>query len=344
MGTGHAPGWSQVANGGIMTTHRTIGAYLVLAAALGLPQAALAEDSAKDGAATAASARSSAKFRLSTGISFSRGDYGQKSDTDVYSVPFSVKYSDGPLRLRVSIPWVRVDGPGSLLQTPEGRDGGSGGAIGGSSSSSGSEVELDDDGIDGTDDDLDVDDDGIDDGESGGGTDAGGGTGGAATIADRRRSGFGDVTIAATYSLALGQNFYFEPTAKVKLPTAERSKRLGTGKVDATLAADLVKTVGKASLYLHGRRKFAGRPDGSTIRSTWGAGGGASVRLARGIAMGADYDWQQSAYRGRKASSEITGWTNFRLNRAIGLTIYAGTGLNANSADFMSGCSISYRF
>ena len=62
------------------------------------------------------------------------------------------------------------------------------------------------------------------------------------------------------------------------------------------------------------------------------------------MAIGADYDWQQSAFDGRQASSEISGWTNFRINCSLSLTAYVGTGLNANSADLFGGASVTMRF
>ena len=287
-------------------------------------------------------------FRLSTGVSYSSGDYGEIEDTEVFAVPVSLTYKKDGLKIRVSVPWVHVDGPGSLISTPEGRDGGSGQGQGrgrgrggdsdnsgsgssnsgsGSSGSSGVEVE-----------DEDEDESGDDNG--GTGTDTGGGT----TFVDNSRSGIGDINVSASYSFDLGGELYFEPGVKLKLPTASRSKRLGTGKVDVTLSADLVKDVGPASFYIHGRRKFAGEPADSTIRSTWGAGGGASVRVAPGVAIGADYDWQQSAFAGRQASSEATAWAYTRLNSQIGLTLYASTGFNQNSADISGGASISVRF
>lgn len=287
-------------------------------------------------------------FRLSTGVSYSSGDYGEIEDTEVFAVPVSLTYKKDGLKIRVSVPWVHVDGPGSLISTPEGRDGGSGQGQGrgrgrggdsdnsgsgssnsGSGSSGGSGVEVEDE---------DEDESGDDNG--GTGTDTGGGT----TFVDNSRSGIGDINVSASYSFDLGGELYFEPGVKLKLPTASRSKRLGTGKVDVTVSADLVKDVGPASFYIHGRRKFAGEPAGSTIRSTWGAGGGASVRVAPGVAIGADYDWQQSAFAGRQASSEATAWAYTRLNGQIGLTLYASTGFNQNSADISGGASISVRF
>lgn len=306
---------------------------ILLMAAPGTALAQTVQDSESSESAATGSASS---LRIGTGINFSRGDYGEVEETEVLSVPVSLTYRSGNLKVRVSVPWVQIDGPGSLLQTPEGRDGGGGGgrsdnrgpgsANSGSGSTGGSDIEVEDE-----DDGERVDDDGV-----------AGGNG--VTLADNRRSGIGDVNVAMTYSFDLGGDFYFEPTAKVKLPTASVAARIGTGEVDVTLSADLVKDVGPASFYLHGRRKFAGMPSGSTIRSTWGLGGGASVRAAEGFTIGADYDWQQSAFLGRQASSEVTGWANFRLSRAVTMTLFASTGLNANSADLSAGTSISIRF
>ncbi|NVE94345.1 transporter [Altererythrobacter lutimaris] len=292
---------------------------------------------------------SAGSFRLNTGISYSNGDYGELEDTEVIAVPISLTYKKDGLRVRVSVPWVTIDGPGSLLATPEGRDaffgdsgsgqgrgrgrgrGGDSDNSGSGSSSSGSgsggnDIEVEDD----LDDDVIDDDDVVDeDGFAG---------------PDQRRSGIGDVNVSALYSFKLASGTYFEPQVRVKLPTASRADRLGTGEVDVTLSADLVQVVGPMTFYVHGRRKFAGKPEGSTIRSTWGAGGGASVRAGDGVSVGADYFWQQSAFAGRQASSEVSGWASMRVSRDISLTVYGGTGLNDNSADLFGGASVGFRF
>ena len=296
------------------------------------PGTAHAQSTASRESTGSATTGSDSSLRFSTGINFSKGDYGEIEDTEVFSVPVSLTYRNGNFKVRVSMPWVHIDGPGSLLQTPEGRDGGGGGS---DSDNSGSGNASSGSGSSGS-------------GSSGSGSS--GSSGGTVvstngvTLANNRRSGIGDVNVAMTYSFDLGGDFYFEPTTKIKLPTASVTKRLGTGQVDVTLSADMVKDVGPASFYLHGRRKFAGKPDGSTIRSTWGLGGGASVRAAAGFTIGADYNWQQSAFIGRQASSEVTGWANVRLSRAANLTFFASTGLNSNSVDLSAGTSISIRF
>lgn len=310
---------------------------------LSTPQTGFAQSTKSSDNAGSVKTRSGASVRASAGINYSKGDYGEIEDTKVISVPVSLTYRKGNVKFRVSAPWVRINGPGSLLQTPEGRDGGggsrsdnsgsgssnsgsgSGSGNSGSGSGGGNDIEVEDGGGDR------VDDDGVTGGNGVG-------------LTNNRRSGIGDVNVALTYSFDFGGDFYFEPTAKVKLPTASVAKRLGTGQVDVTLSGDLVKDIGPASVYLHARRKFAGKPQGSTIRSTWGLGGGASVRASNRLTIGADYDRQQSAFAGRQASSEVTGWVNLRLTQAASLTAFAATGFNANSADLSAGTSVSIRF
>ncbi len=304
-----------------MTRYGKLRMGAICLSAIWLPQMAIAQTVQNN---AEKSTSSSSSVRLSTGISYSNGDYGELQDTEVLAVPVSLTFKTGNVRFRVSVPYVRVNGPGSLLQTPDGGDSGGGGGGGGrgrgrGGDSSGRDIEVED---------L-LDNDIVDD---------------DAVVAGNKRSGIGDVNVSLMYSLGLGSGFYIEPSAKVKLPTASKSKRLGSGKTDFTLSSDFVKEIGAASIYVHGRRKFAGKATGSTIRSTWGAGAGASIDAGETVTIGGDYDWQQSAFAGRGASSEVTGWVNFRVTRRASLNLYAGTGLNDNSASLIGGATVSYRF
>jgi hypothetical protein len=277
-------------------------------------------------------------WRLSTGVSYSRGDYGDTRDTDVISAPIGIKYTKGPLSIRVSVPYVHISGPGSLIQTPEGRDAGSGGGDNSGSGNSGSGSGNSGSGNSGS-------------GSSGSGGSGSSGSGSSGNVApvtafapSSRRSGLGDVNVALAYSFDFGSGFYADVSGKLKLPTASTAKRLGTGKVDVTAGLDLVKDIGNASIYVGGRRRFAGKPTGSAIRNVWGAGAGASIRANKSLSVGLDYDWQQAAFAGGGASSEITGWASVRVAPTVRLQVYAGTGFTTNSADLVGGMSLSWRF
>jgi hypothetical protein len=286
-------------------------------------------------------------LRLSTGLSYSRGDYGDERDTEVVSAPIGLKLTKGPLSIRVSVPYVRISGPGSLIQTPEGRDAGSGGSSSGSSNS-GSGSNNSGSGGSGS------GSSGSGGSGSGGSGSGGSGSGGSgangnvgpvtAFVPSSRRSGFGDVNVALTYSFDFGAGFFADASGKVKLPTASTAKRLGTGKTDATVGLDLIKDIGNASVYVGGRRRFAGKPAGSAIRDVWGAGAGASLRASKFLSVGLDYDWQQAVFAGSGSSSEITGWASVRVARTVHLQVYGGTGFTTNSADILGGLSLSWRF
>jgi hypothetical protein len=152
------------------------------------------------------------------------------------------------------------------------------------------------------------------------------------------------MTFAATYSIDFGSEFYADVIGRLKLPTASTTKRLGTGKVDATVGVDLIKDIGKISIYAGGRHRFSGKPDNSTLRDVWGAGAGISARVSKTASIGVDYDWQQSAFATTGSSSELTGWTSLRLTRMLRMQVYAGTGFTTNSANFIGGIATSWRF
>lgn len=304
-------------------------ASLCALAACSIGGTARAQDSQSAGGSTG----SDGVWRLSVGGHFSTGDYGDVEDTDVISLPVGVRYTSGNFSVRVSIPYVFVDGPGSLLDTPQGGDGGGddaggGGGRGDSSGPGSGEVEDDDE-----DDDGDIDDD----------DDDGDGDGGVVQPVDRSRRGLGDITVTANYSLPLGGDFFLDASGRLKLPTASRADRLGTGQVDVTLGADLVREFDGGHVYAGVRRKFVGDSPTLNLRDAFGAGVGASVRAADGVSIGGDYYWQESTRAGRGDISELTGWTSLRLSDRARLVVYATTGLTTNSTDFATGATLSFR-
>jgi hypothetical protein len=337
---------------------------LVVSAVVLLPQTALADEAAKP-----EESEDPGVWRLSTGVNYSEGDYGDVEDTKVISAPVAIKYKRGGFSVRVSVPYVHIDGPGSLLDTPQGRDAGFGddgafddnsgsgssssgsgssgsgssgsgssgsgssgsGSSGSGSSGSGSSGSSSGSGSSGS-------------GSSGsGGSTSSGGNVLPVPGSSSNRGGLGDVSVTLGYSLPLGETTFFDLSTRVKLPTASTAKRLGTGKVDVTVGGDLVQDIGDLSLSAGARYRFLGKPAGSTLRNTWGAGAGMSYRLPGGTFIGADYNWQQAARPGRGSSSEATGWVNFGLTKKVRMQLFASTGLNARSADFAGGLSLSVR-
>lgn len=75
------------------------------------------------GASMASAAHAQAEgpdLSITTGVDYSSGDYGTGIDTNILVVPVSARVSTGDLRFSASIPYIRIDGAGSIV----GGDGG----------------------------------------------------------------------------------------------------------------------------------------------------------------------------------------------------------------------------
>ncbi|WP_298192868.1 hypothetical protein [Novosphingobium sp.] len=293
-------------------------------------------------------------LRVSVGATYADGRYGQTARTEIVTVPVSVKYTRSRFSVKVTTAYVHLRGPGTLLDGTGSGASGSGGSSGsGSGVASEPEIETEpgDDSSGGGNGSGGGTGSGSGEGEgegggtgSGTGTGTGTGTGGPVVPLSRRnRGGLGDTTVTLAYSLPLGDHFTFEPRSRVKLPTASSRKGIGTGKVDVTLAADLVGTFGGTTLYASARRRFLGRTARFPVHDGWGFGAGASHALGPVLTLGADYDWLQSATPGRGPISEGTVWVSARLSRQLRLQAYGGTGFSSRSADTIGGLTLVWR-
>ncbi len=55
------------------------------------------------------------EWRLSTGVDYSTGDYGESKDTDIFYVPVGLRYSRDAWTFKVTVPYLRTDGPGNVV-------------------------------------------------------------------------------------------------------------------------------------------------------------------------------------------------------------------------------------
>ena len=304
-------------------------------------------------------------IQLSLGLDYSTGKYGDTRATKVLSSPIGLKVANGPLTFRVSVPFVRLKGPGALLLTNEARFGSSnlgafdssGSGSGSSNSgSSGSNSGSSGTGSSGSGSSGSGSSGSGSSGSGSSGSGSGGATGGGTSAgagnvvttpanANRIDTGFGDVVASATYTLSYDHvGLYIDATAKVKIPTASTAKRLGTGKADFIAALDVTKNFGPVDIYGGVRRRFAGSSAVNPLRDTWGESAGISVNAAKGLNLALDYDHQQSSFVGNRSSSEITASATVRVTDALKVQVYGTTGFNSASVDGAGGLSLIWRF
>jgi hypothetical protein len=64
---------------------------------------------------TGANAQESSSLSFTTGVDYSKGDYGTGVDTEMVVAPISARLKVGDVRFTVSMPWLRIDGASAIV-------------------------------------------------------------------------------------------------------------------------------------------------------------------------------------------------------------------------------------
>ena len=165
------------------------------------------------------------------------------------------------------------------------------------------------------------------------------------STADGTRRGIGDLRLTARYRLpksSLG-GFELDLLGRVKVPTASREKRLGTGEVDYAVGAELSREMGQFEPFVSAQYRLNGdRPD-FDYRNTVAASAGTAVRLGRGLRASLSYDYSQSRIRGRSGSHSLDAGVSTRLSKRLSLSGSGSVGLSERAPDFGLGSTITWR-
>lgn len=157
------------------------------------------------------------------------------------------------------------------------------------------------------------------------------------------RKGMGDLNLVTRYLIPdedLG-GFELDLMGRVKVPTASRRKRLGTGEVDYAMGAELSREIGSAEPFVSAQYRLNGdRPD-QDYRNTVATSVGSSFRLSRRSRASLAWDYTQSRFSGRSGSHMLDGGISTRLQRGLTLIGDAAVGLSKRAPDFRVGATIS---
>jgi len=159
-------------------------------------------------------------------------------------------------------------------------------------------------------------------------------------------SGIGDTVLAATYGALYEprSNFGLDLTAKLKLPTGDENRGLGTGSVDETLQAELYKSIDRIMVFGTFGYTFFGHSDVVELKNAAHAELGASTRLNATDSVGASLYGRQRVVEGGSPQRELTFFWNRRVTKAQRLQAYFLVGLADGSPDAGLGVSALFSF
>ena len=159
-------------------------------------------------------------------------------------------------------------------------------------------------------------------------------------------SGVGDTVLAATYAVLSEpkSQFGLDVTAKLKLPTGDEHRGLGTGSVDQTLQGELYKSLDRLTVFGAFGYTVFGHSDVVELKNAAHAEVGASTRINATDSVGASLYGRQAVVEGGEPQRELTVFWNRRVAKAQRLQAYFLLGLADGSPDVGLGVSALFSF
>jgi Putative MetA-pathway of phenol degradation len=165
-------------------------------------------------------------------------------------------------------------------------------------------------------------------------------------IAPDVRTGFGDLNLAASYTVPPDDldGFQLDMTARAKLPTASTRRRLGTGSADFGGDFEVSHQLGIWDPFISIGYLFPGQPSGYSLNNTASVSVGTSVELNDHLVAIGSYDYDSPSSPLLPSSQEAFGSLSWLFSDTISLTGYATAGLSSGAPKVGGGLLISYDF
>lgn len=158
-----------------------------------------------------------------------------------------------------------------------------------------------------------------------------------------KESGLGDVVLNAAYSTYSNteQQLYIDIGGKVKLPTADEKKGLGSGKADYSIYSDVFKTYGNVTLLGTLGYKVFGDPDGINLNNVLFGSAGFSYKLSQADSIGFVVDVRERTTDGSTALREYSVFYSHKFDDTYKLQTYLVTGDTTSSVDIGGGAILA---
>lgn len=158
-------------------------------------------------------------------------------------------------------------------------------------------------------------------------------------------SGLGDVIVQEEYFFVRGtaRRPWVSAILRVKFPTADESKGLGSGEADYGGGIGIIHPLGHACNLIGALQYIVrGDPPGSDFRNTWWFSAGVQWRLSERSSWNAFYERRQSVIEGRAGLADVSLGYDRDLSRRVTFRSTVFLGLSETAEDF--GVSAGFSF
>ena len=163
-----------------------------------------------------------------------------------------------------------------------------------------------------------------------------------------RETGAGDTLVQARLFLVEDRGSRASPPGlspffRLKIPTADAERGLGTGKADFTFGIEVDKDLGPAFLFGDVGYTFVGKVPGLNLRDRGMASVGVGKVLSDAVSVSGLLDWRRSIIPGNSDPTDLVGIVTFRIGTTT-VSPNAFLGLTDGSPDFGAGLQVRFRF
>jgi hypothetical protein len=160
-------------------------------------------------------------------------------------------------------------------------------------------------------------------------------------------SGLGDIILRGRYYIVEEKDWIplVAVTGRLKLPTADESQGLGTGKMDEGVGAEISKRLGDNWItFLDGGFNIIGRPDDRNLRNQWWYDVGGGYYFTKDLLGSVYFEEYRSLVSGVQNIRDVFFGMNYRASSAWRFNGGAALGLSNGAPDYTLSIGTSYRF
>jgi len=170
---------------------------------------------------------------------------------------------------------------------------------------------------------------------------------GTAAIADSSEAGLGDILLCGAYTLALDgpRSFDLGLAGRLKLPTADKTKGLGTGEMDEGVGLEFAKEINpRLTLLADGYCTIIGDPEGADLNNEISLEVGFYTPLRKNLGLTVLYETQSAIVDGNADPRSVSGTLSYGTQGGVqfagGLTL----GMSDGSPGLGVGAGFNWKF
>ena len=174
-------------------------------------------------------------------------------------------------------------------------------------------------------------------------------------LVSRSGSGLGDVTLNVSYTFTPWRAWmpFLDVSGRVKFPTADKDRGLGTGEFDYQSEIGISKTLGSLTPYASVGYRWVGSPvsvrDDTNTTTTFDLNNvvlaevGTTARVRDDLSLGLSLFYQESASASAHDQLDLMPFVTWRFAQRMSISTYSTFGLQDGSPDFGVGAQLKYR-